>query len=146
MPEILAFRAEQRATAEAERANVEADRANAEAERANAEADRANANLTIARDTVYNVARDVAQGVRDVQGMRIENLRAILQRVETAIADLLKAAPDDEQVLRGRATTLTLFSDTYLAAGRYRRGPDRPRRGARPSGGACSRPIPTTSS
>jgi len=114
---ILAFRAEQRATVEAERANAEADRANAEAERANAEADRANANLTIARDTVYNVARDVAQGVRDVQGMRIENLRAILQRVETAIAELLKAAPDDEQVLRGRATTLTLFSDTYLAAG-----------------------------
>ncbi|MCB1502060.1 MAG: TIR domain-containing protein [Bauldia sp.] len=114
---ILAFRAEQRATAEADRANAEAVRANAEAERANAEADRANANLTIARDTVYNVARDVAQGVRDIQGMRIENLRAILQRVETAIADLLKAAPDDEQVLRGRATTLTLFSDTYLAAG-----------------------------
>ena len=114
---VLAFRAEQRATVEADRANAEADRANAEAVRANAEADRANANLTIARDTVYNVARDVAQGVRDVQGMRLENLRAILQQVETAIAALLKAAPDDEQVLRGRATTLTLFSDTYLAAG-----------------------------
>lgn len=114
---ILAFRAEQRATAEAERANAEAVRANAEAERANAEAERAIDNLRIARDTVYNVARDVAQGVRDVQGMRLENLRAILQRVETAIAELLKAAPDDEQVLRGRATTLTLFSDTYLAAG-----------------------------
>lgn len=114
---ILAFRAEQRATVEADRANAEAVRANAEAERANAEADRANENLRIARDTVYNVARDVAQGVRDVEGMRIENLRAILQQVETAIADLLEAAPDDEQVLRGRATTLTLFSDTYLAAG-----------------------------
>ncbi|HET7717785.1 MAG TPA: tetratricopeptide repeat protein [Bauldia sp.] len=100
---VLAFRAEQRASAEADRAN--------------AEADRANANLTIARDTVYNVARDVAQGVRDVQGMRLENLRAILGRVETAITELMKAAPNDEQVLRGRATTLTLFSDTYLAAG-----------------------------
>jgi len=114
---VVAFRAEQRATAEADRANAEAVRANAEAERANAEADRANENLRIARDTVYNVAKDVAQGVRDVQGMRIENLRAILMRVETAISELEKAAPDDEQVLRGRATTLTLFSDTYLAAG-----------------------------
>ncbi len=65
------------------------------------------------------------------QGMRIENLRAILQRVETAIAELLKAAPDDEQVLRGRATTLTLFSDTYLAAGDTGGGAGRARRGAR---------------
>ncbi len=107
---VLAFRAEQRATAEA-------DRANAEAERANAEADRANANFSIASDIVYDVARDVAQGVRDVQGMRIENLRAILQRVETAVTELRKAAPDDPRVLRGEAVTLTLFSDTYLAAG-----------------------------
>ena len=107
---VFAFRAEQRATAEAERANLEAARATAEAERANA-------NLRIARDTVYNVARDVAQGVRDVQGMRLANLRAILGRVETAVAELLKAAPDDEQVLRGRAVTLLLFSETYLAAG-----------------------------
>ena len=114
---IFAFRAEQRATAEADRANLEAARATAEAERANAEAERANENLRIARDTVYSVARDVAQGVRDVQGMRLANLRAILGRVETAVAELLKAAPDDEQVLRGRATTLVLFSETYLAAG-----------------------------
>jgi len=114
---VLAFRAEQRATAEADRANAEAARANTEAERANAEADRANANFSIASDIVYDVARDVAQGVRDVQGMRIENLRAILQRVETAVAELRKAAPDDPRVLRGEAVTLTLFSDTYLAAG-----------------------------
>ena len=114
---VLAFRAEQRASAEADRANAEATRANAEADRANAEADRANANFRIASDIVYDVARDVAQGVRDVQGMRLENLRAILQRVETAISALREAAPDDPGVLRGQAATLTLFSDTYMAAG-----------------------------
>jgi tetratricopeptide (TPR) repeat protein len=114
---VLAIRAEQRASAEAERANLEAARATAEAERANQEAARALANLRIARETVDRVTLDVAQGLKNVEGIRLESIRAILSRVEQAVAGLFASAPDDPDLLRSRAAMLTLFSDTYLAAG-----------------------------
>lgn len=121
---IFAFQAERRASAEAVRATQEADRANAEAARAtaeaaraNAEADRATKNLTIARETVDRVVLDVAQGLRDVEGMRLESVRTILTRVQAAVEDLAKAAPDDIGVQRTKAAMLTLFGDIYLRTG-----------------------------
>jgi len=121
---IFAFQAERRAseeairaTQEADRANAEAARATAEAARANAEADRATKNLAIARETVDSVVLDVAQGLRDVEGMRIESVRTILNRVQAAVDKLAAAAPDDIGVQRTRAAMLTLFGDIYLRTG-----------------------------
>lgn len=121
---IFAVQSEQRATAEAARATQEADRANAEAERATAEAARANAeteratkNLTIARETVDRIVLDVAQGLRDVEGMRLESVRTILTRVQAAVEKLAVAAPEDIDVQRTKAAMLTLFGDIYLRTG-----------------------------
>jgi tetratricopeptide (TPR) repeat protein len=107
---IFALQAERRASAEAARAT-------AEAARANAETDRATRNLTIARETVDRVVLDVAQGLRDVEGMRLESVRTILTRVQAAVDKLAEAAPDDIGVQRTRAAMLTLFGDIYLRTG-----------------------------
>ncbi len=88
-----------------------------QAHRAELEAERAIRNFGIAKDTVDEVIFDVAQGLRDVEGMRVESLRAILSRVETAVTNLAQAAPDDAGVQRSRSVMLDEFGDTYLAAG-----------------------------
>ncbi len=78
---------------------------------------RATQNLGIAKSTVDKVIFDVAQGLRDSQGVRIETMRAILNRVETAMTELSDAAPGDADIQRSRAAMLDDFGDTYLNAG-----------------------------
>ncbi len=77
----------------------------------------ANHNLDIAKSTVDKVVFDVAQGLRNSQGVRIETMRAILGRVEDAMSSLSDAAPGDRDVQRSRSVMLDDFGDTYLAAG-----------------------------
>jgi Thoeris protein ThsB, TIR-like domain len=55
------------------------------AARATQEADRAVRNFGIAKDTVDRIIFDVAQGLRCVEGMRTENNRMILSRVDGAM-------------------------------------------------------------
>jgi tetratricopeptide (TPR) repeat protein len=121
---VYAFRAEhraaveaERATAEAARANSEADRATAEAARATAEADKAKRNFEIAKSTVDKVIFDVVVGLRDVVGIRLQDMRTILGWVDDAMNNLAKASPDDTGVLRSREVMLHQFGDTYLVAG-----------------------------
>ena len=121
---VYAMQAEQRAAVEAERATAEATRATAEAERANAEAarataeaDKANRNFTIAKSTVDKVIFDVVLGMRDVVGIRVEDMSTILGWVDSAMSSLAEAAPDDTGVLRSREVMLHQLGDTYLAAG-----------------------------
>ncbi|MCP4386459.1 MAG: TIR domain-containing protein, partial [Hyphomicrobiales bacterium] len=113
-----------RANREAERANeqaavAEAARAQAEAEevRATREAERAVRNLDIAKSTVDQVIFDIAQGLRNVEGMRLKTLRTVLTRVESAMGRLADAAPDNLAVQRSRSVMLSQFGDTYLTAG-----------------------------
>ncbi len=107
----------ERATAEAARANSEAARATAEAERATAEADKAKRNFDIAKSTVDKVIFDVVLGMRDIVGIRLQDMRTILGWVDDAMNSLAGAAPDDTGVQRSREVMLHQFGDTYLAAG-----------------------------
>ncbi len=74
-------------------------------------------NLGIAKSTVEKVIFDVAQGLRNSQGVRVETMHAILNRVEGAMTALSDAAPNDKDVQRSRAVMLDDFGDTYLTAG-----------------------------
>lgn len=107
---VYAMQAERHAAAEARRAT-------AEAERATAEAERATRNFKTAKSTVDKVIFDVVLGLRNVVGIRLDNMRTILGWVEDAMDNLAKAAPDDTGVLRSREVMLHQFGDTYLAAG-----------------------------
>ena len=78
---------------------------------------RATQNLDIAKSTVDKVIFDVAQGLRNSQGVRIETMHTILNRVESAMTELSDAAPDDKDVQRSRSVMLDDFGDTYLTAG-----------------------------
>lgn len=87
------------------------------AERATAEAEKAVRNFDIAKSTVDQVILDIAQGLREVEGMRVENVRTILSRVEAAVGRLTEAAADDVDVQNSRAMMLEEFGETYASAG-----------------------------
>jgi hypothetical protein len=74
---------EQRAAADAARAQAEAARARAEQE-----TQRADRNFTAAKDTVDKLIFDIAQGLRDVAGMRVDTIRKILGTVQETIDQL----------------------------------------------------------
>lgn len=80
-------------------------------------AERATRNFGIAKSTVDQVVFDIAQGLRNVEGMRVESLRTILSRAEAAVSRLADLAPDDTDVQRSRGSMLNEFGDTYRAAG-----------------------------
>ena len=91
-----------------------AEAARLEAEREKQRADR---NFTAAKQTVDGLIFNIAQGLRDVAGMRVETIRTVLDTVQKTTDQLIAAAPDDPQLLRSRAVMFTNFVDTYLAAG-----------------------------
>ncbi len=78
---------------------------------------RANRNLGIAKSTVDKVIFDVAQGLRDAEGVTLTTKRQILSQVEGAMKKLTDAAPGDRDVQRSWAVMLDEFGDTYFAAG-----------------------------
>ncbi|MEP5517416.1 MAG: toll/interleukin-1 receptor domain-containing protein, partial [Bauldia litoralis] len=84
---------------------------------ATTEAERATRNFAIAKGTVDDVVFDIAQGLREVEGMRLESLRTILDHVEEAVSRLSEAAADDTDIMRSRGAMLGEFGDTYRAAG-----------------------------
>ena len=87
------------------------------AEAAKAQADR---NFELARKTVDGLIFDVAQGLRNVSGMRTETIRKILQTAQTTVEKLTETAPDNPRLLRSRAVMFIQFTDTYLIAGDLR--------------------------
>jgi eukaryotic-like serine/threonine-protein kinase len=91
-----------------------AEAARLEAEREKQRADR---NFAAAKQTVDGLIFNIAQGLRDVTGMRVETIRTVLDTVQKTTDQLIAAAPDDPQLLRSRAAMFTNFVDTYLAAG-----------------------------
>jgi hypothetical protein len=84
------------------------------------ETQRADRNFTAAKQTVDGLIFNIAQGLRDVAGMRVDTIRKILDTVQTTIDQLTLTAPDDPQLLHSRAVMFTNFVDTYLAAGDLR--------------------------
>jgi eukaryotic-like serine/threonine-protein kinase len=95
------------------------ERAAAEAARAEAahEAQRADRNFSAAKQTVDGLIFNIAQGLNNVTGMRVDTVRKILNTVQQTIEQLTRTAPGDPQLLRSREVMLSNFAVTYLAAG-----------------------------
>ena len=62
---------------------------------------------------IYNVA----QGLQNVVGMRVDAVKSTLGEVSKTIDALDKSAPDDDELKLSRARMLANFVDAYLAAG-----------------------------
>jgi tetratricopeptide (TPR) repeat protein len=81
------------------------------------EATRADRNFGAAKSTIDAVIFDLAQGLKDVEGMRVETVRQILGRAEAAVDQLASRTENIPDVRNSQAAMFTLFSDTYLKLG-----------------------------
>lgn len=103
---------QQRIAAEAARQEAETQRKEAEAQKRVAER-----NFASARQTVDGLIFNIAQGLKNVAGMRVETVRRILETTRATVDKLSATAPDDKRLLRIRAAMLLEFAITYLSAG-----------------------------
>ncbi len=87
----------------------------AEGERARAERNFGAAKNAI--DGLNGLIYNVAQGLQNVVGMRVDSVKSTLSAVSATIDALDKSAPDDVQLELSRARMLANFVDAYLAAG-----------------------------
>ena len=105
----------------AEQRQSQAEAATAEAKAATAEAQdqkaRAEKSFDAAKGAVDKLIFDVADGLRNVAGMRVGTIRTILDTVRSTIDNLAEAAPDDPELQRSRMAMFNSFVDTYLVAG-----------------------------
>jgi tetratricopeptide (TPR) repeat protein len=102
----------QRGVAVEQRAIAEKNEAQAKVER-----DKATRNFKLAQKTAESLVFDIAQGLRDVQGMSAETARKILETARATFEELASSAPDDLALQRGRAAMLDEFGNTYLTLG-----------------------------
>jgi tetratricopeptide (TPR) repeat protein len=79
--------------------------------------DRAEWNFGIAKDGADHVVFNIAQSLRNVQGMQVESVRRILDAAQAMMDQLAKAAPEDLKLQQSRSAMLTEFVTTYMAAG-----------------------------
>jgi tetratricopeptide (TPR) repeat protein len=79
--------------------------------------DHANYNFAIARQAADSVVTELAQNLRNVQGMRVESVRRILDAARTLMDQIARAAPDDPQLQRSRAAMLSEFTETFERIG-----------------------------
>ena len=66
------------------------------------ERDRATRNFKLAQKTAESLVFDIAQGLRDVQGMRAESVRKILETAKATFEQLAAGAADDPGLQRSR--------------------------------------------
>jgi tetratricopeptide (TPR) repeat protein len=91
--------------------------ANEQRQIATTEAARAERNFGAAKSTIDAVIFDLAQGLKDVEGMRAETARKILEQAERAIGQLAEQTNNDREVRRSQAHMFILFSETYASLG-----------------------------
>jgi tetratricopeptide (TPR) repeat protein len=103
---------EQREAARKQRDTAEWQRGIAEKERARAER-----NYAAARATVNSLIRDVARGMRNVEGLRGETIARVLDTVKGTTDQLAKTNPDDPLLEQSRVEMYGQFSATYMTAG-----------------------------
>lgn len=70
-----------------------------------------------AKGAVDGLIFDVAQGLRDVEGMRIGTTHKVLDTVKGTVDKLIATAPGDPGLERSRATMFNNFVITYLRVG-----------------------------
>ena len=81
------------------------------------QADRAEKNFAAAKDTVDSLIFNIAQGLRNVEGMRVESIDKILGQVRSTVDKLAATDPDNVALMRSREVMLDEFAKTYIAAG-----------------------------
>ena len=81
------------------------------------EAERAERNFAAAKSTVDGLIFSIAQGLRNVEGIRVESLDKILDQARKTVERLTESDPDNPALLRSKAVMLDEFAKTYLAAG-----------------------------
>jgi len=79
--------------------------------------DHAEYNFAIAKQAADDVVFQLAQNLRNVQGMRVETVRRILDAARTLMDRIAQAAPDDPQLQRSRAAMLSEFTETFVRIG-----------------------------
>jgi tetratricopeptide (TPR) repeat protein len=84
---------------------------------AKVQAERAERNFAAAEDTVNGLIFNIAQGLRDVEGIRVESLDKILGQVRKTVERLTNTDPDNPRLMRDKAVMLDEFAKTYLSAG-----------------------------
>ncbi len=82
-----------------------------------AERDKATRSFKLAQGTAESLVFDIAQGLRNVQGMSAESVRKILETAKATFEQLAASAPDDLTLQRSRAAMLDEFGNTYLTLG-----------------------------
>jgi tetratricopeptide (TPR) repeat protein len=86
-------------------------------QQAKEERDKATRNFQLAHKTAESLVFDIAQGLREVQGMSLETVRKILETAKGTFEQLTRSAPDDRELQRSREVMLAQFGDTYLNLG-----------------------------
>ncbi len=81
------------------------------------EAERAERNFAAAKSTVDGLIFNIAQGLRNVEGLRVESLDKILDQARKTVERLTENDPGNPALLRSKAVMLDEFAKTYLAAG-----------------------------
>ena len=102
----------QRGVAVEQRSIAQLNEAQAKTER-----DNATRNFKLAQKTAESLVFDIAQGLRNVQGMSAETVRKILETAKATFEQLTASAPEDLALQRSRSAMLTEFGDTYLTLG-----------------------------
>ena len=110
---------EQRQLAEEQRQVADQQRQVAVDERQRADEQRAEAerNFEVARRAADALVTDIAQGLRDVEGMRVETVRRNLDRPRTCPAGLVERAGNDKVLMFNQAKMLLEFATTYARLG-----------------------------
>lgn len=74
-------------------------------------------NFQAAKQAADGLVFDIAQGLRNVQGLRADSVQKILGRAETTFDKLLENDPTNPSLRRSKATMLGEFSVTFLTVG-----------------------------
>jgi tetratricopeptide (TPR) repeat protein len=78
---------------------------------------RAIGNYAVAKEAVDSLIFDIANGLRDVEGLRVGTIALVLDTVRKNIDRLATANPDDPALERSREVMFNNFVETYLSAG-----------------------------
>lgn len=105
--------------AEVNRREADVQRGVAEEQRRVADQRRQEAerNFALAKTAADSLVFDIAQGLRDVEGVRAETVTKILGTARGTFNKLADAAPDNLELQRSRAAMLSEFGTTYEAQG-----------------------------
>ncbi len=74
-------------------------------------------NFATAKQSADSLIFEIAQGLRNQEGMRTETVRKILGASQTAIDDLVKSSGENQELRRSQAGMMLEFADTYGAQG-----------------------------